>query len=707
MKLSLIAIAVSSAIISAPSLAQENNNSEETVVVTATRSDYMVKNTSTATLMDLDNVNTPRQVNVIDKKLLDDLQATSLEKALKNDASTIKTHESDGHENFYIRGFQLTTNEGYLRNGERKYSLIQEPVEMYETVEVLKGPQGILYGANGHGGVINMVTKKPQMEDATSLSQDIGSNNFYRSVLDTTGSASDNLRYRVIASKQTKDNFRHYKDGTHPSTERSLLAIMLDYDLSPATMLSLTFDHKTQQGHQDSGAYFDDNGEIIGDRNLILDMPWAVNEKKEDSYGIAISHEINSSWGLSASYHYLDMANSAKTSSIKVDGKSAATGDYSYTTGNRDNSYDVHTAMVNVNGELEALGVNHQILVGANLVDHTYNRSSRWGGKRSAASTDPSAPTLGYTPSNMGKPSANSYPRQSYGVYLQDLITFNDYVQVMAGLRYDMFYQNRTANDVKAGEGEDKVYRNLIPSGSLLLHPNQDSTIYLTYSQSFEPKSPIDSERDANNGMQREPELGNLYELGFKHEFMDSRAMFSGSVFQIEKENISVTSNYTDPNNPTISRITTQGGKRIHTGADLSLTGRLTDKLTATAGAQYMEAKYQGQPKHDGKRPSDIPEWTANAWANYELTNSIDLNAGVYYVGSRYGNDDNDQGKKPSHTLADIGAIYRIPLENSKQVSFRFKINNVFDTEYVTSGDYTGMGIGEGRNYMLSAQYEF
>lgn len=203
MKLSLIALAISSAIVSSASFA-DDVTSVETIVVTAKRPNYKVDDTNTATLMDVSNLETPRQVNIIDKKLLDDLQATSLEKALANDASTIKTHESDGHENFYIRGFQLTTNEGYLRNGERKYSLIQEPVEMYETIEILKGPQGGLYGANGHGGVINMITKTPQAIAQTSLSQDIGSNNFYRTVVDTTGSASDNLAIALLRLNKQK-----------------------------------------------------------------------------------------------------------------------------------------------------------------------------------------------------------------------------------------------------------------------------------------------------------------------------------------------------------------------------------------------------------------------------------------------------------------------------------------------------------------------
>ncbi|UKA12901.1 TonB-dependent siderophore receptor [Photobacterium damselae] len=705
MKKSILYTAITAALFTLPAQA-DNATAFDTVVVKAERPDYKANSTSTATMMDVSELETPRQINTIDSKLLDDLQATSLEKALMNDPSTIKTHESDGHENFYIRGFQLTTNEGYLRNGERKYSLIQEPVEMYDRVEIMKGSQGLLYGMNGHGGIVNMVTKQPEGIRKTRISQDVGSDNFYRSVVDTTGPANDRMRYRVIASKQTKDNFRHYKDGNHPKTERDLIALMLDIDLSDSTMLSLNFDHKTQKGHQDSGAYFDDNGNIVGNRDLILDMPWAINDKKEDSYGIKLTHIINDNWEASASYHYLDMKNNAKTSSIRLNKDSAQTGDYKYTTGNRHNSYDVHTARINVNGNFDTAGIDHKMLIGADLVDHVYHRSSRWGGKKSDASTNPTKPTQGFNPDNMGKPSSNDYPRQTYGLYVQDLITFNDNWQLLAGLRYDQYHQNRTTNDKKDGSGHNRVYRNVIPNASLMFHPNQDSTIYATYSQSFEPKSPIDSSRDANDGMERDPELGNLYELGYKQEFFDNRAIFETSVFQITKENISVTSKYSDPNNPNITKITEQGGKEIHTGIDASLTGRVTDRLTMKAGAQYMKAEYKGQPKHDGKTPRDIPRLTANAWANYELNDNIDLNAGVYYVGSRFGDSENTQ-KKAGYTLVDAGAIYRMPVQNDNELSFRFKVNNLLDKKYETSGDYTGMGIGQGRNFMVSAQYDF
>ncbi|PSU87611.1 TonB-dependent siderophore receptor [Photobacterium kishitanii] len=709
-KLSTVACLVASTFLSFSAFAESDPNDTsifDEVVVKAERPDYKASTTNTAFKMDVSQLETPRSTNTIDRKLLDDLQATSLEKAFKNDASTVQTHESDGHENFYIRGFQLTTNEGYLRDGEQKYSLIQEPVEMYENIEILKGGSGLLYGQSEPGGLVNMITKTPEARRHTMISQDIGSDNFFRSVVDTTGSATENLRYRFIGSKQSKENWRHYANGDHPKTDRDLLAIMLDYDISDDTMLSLTYDHKTQDGHNDSGAHFDDNGNIIGDRNTILDMPWSDNTKEENSYGIKLSHQINERWSAKASYHYLDMSNSARTSSVKLNKDSAKTGEYTFGTGKRDNSYTVHTASVDVNGNFDTGSVNHQVLIGANLVDHVYNRNSRWGGKKTAASLDPSKPTPGFNPVVMNPANGNSYAHQTYGLYVQDLVSLNEQWQVLAGLRFDHYRKDRSANDKRDGKGSDKIYNNVIPNASLMFHPNPDSTIYATYSQSFMPQSPVDSNRNANDGMERSPETGNLYELGFKQEIFGNRAIVSTSVFQIVKDNISVTSDYTDPNNPSISRITTQGGKRIHTGIDAGITGRVTDKLTMKAGMQFMKAKYKGQPKHNGKTPADVPEFTANAWGNYEVNDNIDINAGVYYVGSRYGNDDNNQGKKAGYTLVDTGAIYRMPMKDDSELTFRFKVNNVLDKQYEGGGNYSGTTIGRGRNYMLSAQYDF
>ncbi|WP_063654139.1 TonB-dependent siderophore receptor [Aliivibrio fischeri] len=704
-----IAIAIAASLSPVKSFADTDNVSTfEAIEVVGTRPDYKTESVSTATKMDIAPLETPRSVNSIDRKLLDDLQATSLDKALKNDASTVSTYESDGHENFYIRGFQLTTNDGYLRNGEQKYSLIQEPVEMYERIEVLKGPSGLLYGKGSPAGLVNMVTKEPEYQRRTMISQDVGSNNFSRSVVDTTGSATDDLRYRVIASKQSKDNFRHYVNGVHPTTRRDLLAIMLDYDLTDDTMLSLSYDYKTQKGHQDSGAYFDEDGNIIGDRDLILNTPWSTNEKEEESIGVKLTHHFDNDWKLTASYHKLNMANTAKTSSIRPMKDSAQTGKYEFNTGKRDNSYDVHTGTMDLTGDFNTGSIEHKLLVGTNFVDHEYSRNSLYGGVKQAASTNPAAPIYGFDPSKSGKPSSNVYSNFQTGLYIQDLITFNDYWQVLVGARADYYIKYRSKNDKRDGKGKDTEYFNVLPSAAVMFHPSADSTIYASYSQSFVPQTPISSSSDANDGMEREPELGHLYEIGYKQEFMDNRAIFETSLFQIVKENISVTDRkYRDPSNPAITKKTEQGGKQINTGIDTTITGRVTELLTVKAGAQYLIAEYEGQPKYDGKKIADVPQWTANAWANYELTDHIDLNAGVYYIGSRYGNSANDEPKKSAYTLADVGAIYRMPMDSGDELSFRAKINNVFDKEYETSGDYSGMSIGEGRNYMLSAQYEF
>ncbi|BAJ01368.1 TonB-dependent siderophore receptor [Shewanella violacea] len=704
-KLSLIIAAIYPHLsYAADSIEVNDTAAMEVIEVHAYRSNYQNEETTSASKMALSQLETPRAILTIDKKLIEDQQATSLSTVLKNASSTQSIMESDGHEAFSIRGFELSTNEGYLRDGEQKYSLIQEPVEMYESVEVLTGPAGLLYGQSAPGGLINMITKKPMYQNHVSMTQDIGADNFYRSVLDVTGPLTDKIRARVIASKQSQDSWRHYKDGNSPTTTRNLFAVMIDADLSDDTMISLRFDDKEQNGFNDSGAIFDEKGNLLVNKDVIWDQPWSVNNKDETSYGLKLVHFFDSDWKFSASAHHLDMKNDAQTGSPKAE-SIQSDGSYMISAGNRHNSYNVNTASFDLTGEFETGNIQHRLLVGSNLVDHSYKRRSSYGAIVEA-NINPNTGIPGIPTDYPSPESSNQYDRETYGIYTQDLITFNDQWEILVGARYDIYVKHKSKEDAELGKGEDRTYTNVLPNLSIMYHPTDNTTIYTTYSESFQPKDPVDSITDANDGMERDPEMGLLYEVGFKYKM--SEALLTTSIFQIKKENISITTKpYVDPDDSSIDRITQQQGSEIHNGIDINLTGRIHPLVTLSAGAAYIDAKYEDQPEKIGVHPTDIPHFKANAWVNYALTNKLDLNLGVYYTGDSYGDNKNEEDKNEAYTLLDFGAIYRMNVSEDHDVKLQFKINNILDEDYVTGGDYSGKEFGRGRNYILTGTYQF
>ncbi|KJG36545.1 hypothetical protein UA32_16185 [Photobacterium angustum] len=686
--------------------AQEVTTFEVITVEGHSPEDYQPTSTSTATGIELSPVDTPRNVTAIDSKSLEDLQATSLHNALKIDTSVQERHNSDGMESFAIRGFRLDSGYGYFRDGEQKDSMLQEPSELYEQIEVLKGPAGLFFGKGSPGGIINMITKKPQGKSSTSFSQDIGSNNNYRSVFDTTGSATDKLRYRFIGSKQTKDNWRKYKDGNHPSTDRDLLALMLDYDLSENTMLSLNFDTKNQNGHSDHGLIFDKEGNQFNDQDLILDAPWAKNTKTEDVYGMKLTHYLNDAWQVSASYHHTDIHIAGYNSQISLDDDSIETGNYKIKPTYSQRHYDIHTAAINLTGEFTTKGIEHQLITGVNLRDHTLTTLSSDNDDAIIydASINHSFPIPDFNISDLGsfKPE-NRYPRQTYGIYMQDIMTFNSDWQIMTGLRYDQYHRDKTTNDKKEGTGKNIVINSIVPNFSLMFHPYDNSTIYLSYAEGFEPQDPITDPLDVNYGQIPEPKTSKLYEVGFKSKFFNDRALLTTSIFHIREDNGTVTEQISD--NSEYDQITLLNASQIHTGADFSITGRISDKLKVITSAQYIIGKYENNPILNDKKPKELPRISASLLTSYNLTNSIELHNSVYYVGSRFGDNEN-KAKKAAYTKIDSGLSYHIPMNSNQDLSVIFNVNNILDKKYVDTGDYSGMTPGEGRNYMLSLKYD-
>ena len=124
---------------------------------------------------------------------------------------------------FNLRGFELSSSNGYLRDGHQHWSHYQQPIETLEAVEVIKGPSSILYGQSGPGGLVNMVTKKPTARSLFTLGADTDQEGSTRFTLDAGGALNEeeSLRYRSILVKQDVTYQREYQNGEQ--RERCLL----------------------------------------------------------------------------------------------------------------------------------------------------------------------------------------------------------------------------------------------------------------------------------------------------------------------------------------------------------------------------------------------------------------------------------------------------------------------------------------------------
>lgn len=237
-------------------------------------------------------LNTAQSVTVIPDTIVNEQLATTLGEVLLNDASLTAGSKQRNREVFNLRGFTLSSSNGYLRDGHQHWSHYQQPIETLESVEIIKGPSSILYGQSAPGGLVNMVTKKPTTKTMLNVGADVDGEGSTRFVLDTGGALNEDesLRYRSVLVKQDVDYWREYQNGEQRARDRFLGAVVVDYDISDNTLVRFHYNRTNDKAGLDTGSWLNSAGDIIGDDKTIRDMSWAFTDITVEDMGFDISY---------------------------------------------------------------------------------------------------------------------------------------------------------------------------------------------------------------------------------------------------------------------------------------------------------------------------------------------------------------------------------------------------------------------------------
>ena len=684
------------AVLTAPAVA-EVQNTDEHLVVEGREFGYKADTNTTAMRMEMTQLETPGQVAVIDEAVIDEQRASTLGEVLQNDASVSAGGTSRNRERFSLRGFELSSSDGFLRDGRQHWSHYRQPIELLERVEVLKGPSGLLYGKSEPGGLVNMVSKKPTTETHASLSQDIGSDDHSRTVLDVSGSLNEEqtLRARAILAKESYGSWRKYGDGTEPQTDRVVGGLVVEYDITENIMVSAHYDRTKDDGSVDSGAYIVDGKAVRGDK-YIWDAQWSEIDNDVENYGIDINAQVTDSVNVKAGYNRQDFKRFDVESYPKFD-MYEENGTIKHKGNERSDHWVFDTAYVDVTTDFSLFGTDNTFLVGANYLDYSYDRFM--------AFHDGEYVPAGETVVKPEPTSSKKWPTSEYdtwGIYAQNMMTINDYWQVLAGVRYD----EKSSDDLTESQVSPKL--------GVIFHPASNGSIYVQYSESFMPQGTVNSTDYTNDGEELDAERGISYEVGTKWELFDERLLVSGAVFDITLENIALDVEDGVNAGGDVMYKKTQDGEQVHRGAEILAQGFVTEELSLTASAMYLDAEITESADYKGNRPADVPEFSASVWSRYKVQNNIDVNLGLIYEGERYG-DAANTFKKDGYARIDMGVAYTHKYDENLDIVARFNVENVFDTDYLAGGGSTnskqegasGVVIGEGRNYMATIQFKY
>ncbi|MCC7483647.1 MAG: TonB-dependent siderophore receptor [Burkholderiales bacterium] len=652
---------------------------------------YRAERSTAGTKTDTPLSETPQSVTIVTRQRIEDQGATSLQDALNYaagvrsdayglDSRTDSVRVRGAYPDEYLDGLRRTY--GYYTSNTRF-----EPYAL-ERIEVLRGPSAMLYGQGGTGGILNMVSKRPQDEPRREIGVQFGSFGRRQVQADLTGPITKDGEwlYRLVAVGRDS--------GTHVDfvpDDRVLLAPSLTWRPNAATTLTLLGSWQDDKSGSTS-QFFPWSGTLLPNPNGPIPPERFIGNPGIDRYdsqraeaGWQFEHKVNDRWTFRQNFRYAwNEVHYYTAYADSFSNPSAPYIDAAQRVLDRFGWFDerknrILTADQHVEGHFLTGSVEHRLLVGLDFASfretslNAFDFTTRFGG--TLPPIDVYAPAYApYTPPPLA---ANPKSTQrSVGVYVQDQLRIGNRWIVVGGLRYD---------DVTSGlEGApgDKDHATTGRAG-VMYRFDGGITPYLSYSESFTPLAGTNLA-----GVRWTPMRGEQVEAGVKWDVPGKKLSVNAAVYDLKEKNRQVP----DPTNP-LDQV--QTGATRTSGLELEATGQLLRNVDIAAHYNYtdIDEKLEGLPRHQAAL------WTTTRFALGETPGFL-AGLGVRYMGNFR---DVTGPEIPDLTLFDGMLGY-------DQGPWRFAVNVQNLTDKIYFATCLGRGdcwYGARRTVLASARYRF
>ncbi|MEK9714161.1 MAG: TonB-dependent receptor, partial [Thalassolituus sp.] len=309
--------------------------------------------------------------------------------------------------------------------------------------------------------------------------------------------------------------------------------------------------------------------------------------------------------------------------------------------------------------------------------------------------------------------SDSDYNIETLSLYLMDTIDVTDNFSVFAGVRADTFdYSNLVGSTEKTlYEYDDTLWNGHL---GLVYDITQNGNVYATYSTSANINGG-ESDVGGNCGYgglcssaedvdRAKPEDVQNIELGTKWNLMNNKLLATAAIFQITKDNVMEGTDYDTEG-------TYNTGKNRVQGAEISLVGNITDRLSTQFGYSLMQSEILESVNEDseGGRLANFADRSGYLQLRYQATDKFAFGSAATHSSEVYvGQPDsaaNEDIRVPAYTVVDLFASYKV----NDRLNTRLNVGNVADRDYYLTAYRSGSFayIGDARNAQLSVAYEF
>lgn len=675
---------------------------------------YVAKRTAAGTKTDTALVEAPRSISVVTRQQMDDRNAHTLDDAVRYlPGITASSYGSDTRADWLrVRGFEPTQFLDGLPLPKGVYANPKQETWNLDRLALLRGPASSVYGQTPPGGLLDMVSRRPEAEASSEIQLQYGSDNHRQINFASTGKIDDEGQFLYSVSGVLRDG------GTpidHIDDKRYNIAPSLTWNIDEDTKFTLL----TQFTRDDTGV----TSQFYPIQGTKIDMPFGkishhknLGDPDYDYYdrtyyalGYAFEHRLNDVWQFRQNLRYTKSDTSFQTVTVNsYIPEFAAFGfvvDDQGNTGRGTTNVDEDISQFAVDNNFQADfatgDVRHTLLLG---LDHQRNNTNYLSIFGTAPSINVNNPIYGLPIERPARSTAfYDYDQKTYqtGLYVQDQMALDQWRLTLGGREDWVHTGTKFFNKGDATNTErDKKF-----SGNAAISYVFDSGFvpYLSYAESFQPTSnavasPTDSFK---------PTEGQQWELGIKYQPPGSNTLLTAAVYDLTQKNVSVTNNV---GNVTV---TSQTGEVRVKGLELEAVSDVTENLSVTAA--YTLAKSEVQDgTFKGNRLQLMPNQQASLWGDYTwhdgVLSGFGIGAGARYTGNTYGDQGNTfLGKADAYTVFDAAVHYDLGrLDNSlKGASLAVNATNLFDKDYISTCDSFYCYYGDQRSVVASATYKW
>jgi len=676
----------------------------QTITVTSDRDSswesaegYVTTRSEAATMTDTLLINTPASVSVVTRDEMDAQGAQTVSQALRYVPGVLsESRASARYDSVFVRGFggfgQTTNFVQYLDGLKlpRGLSYLVPSIDPYllERIDIVRGPNSVLYGQVNPGGLVNQITRHARFENVNEAFVTFGTNTHkstgfdFGRVLDEDNTLSGRVT-GVIRDGESQSGLDERRFAIAPSlTWRPDAATTLnisawlqhdpeggDYNAIPG--LGTLLPHKLGKIPYDA---------FIGEPDF--------EKFKRDVYSFAylLSHDFSEDLSFRQNVRYTY----GKSEYRNVSGALLS-----------DSSPMILRQATAADETMHGFSADQQLRWGFNTgtarhtvlggFEYQYGVADRLIGTGS-----PGLPLNFLNPVygiDIPTPafSTDSRRKQSqFGFYLQDQIEWGNWVAQM-GIRHDRV---KTEDQVKtfatgARSQTDQNDNATTYKIGLLHHFDNGFAPYISYSTSFEPTTSVNL-----YGHPFVPSTATQWEVGLKYEPEAFDGLFTLAYFDLTREN--VLTKDLRPGAPSNAQIQT-GEIRVK-GIEFEARTQWTQNFSTIATATHLmpEVTASNTPNEEGNAPVGVPETMASLWAEHKfLDGSLSLAAGVRYMSSTWADVANTI-EVPAVTLVD--AAIRYDLGNLDQaldgVTLSVNGSNLLNKKYLSSCTASSTGLG-------------